>query len=1465
MSVEKDKTTSKRLLDADADTPENLRRRGLELFNNGDGNLIDAGKILEKAARKGVTEPGEFWYALGICRHALWEQTWDDFVDEDGDGVDDRIEEVVGALRRALNFPEMTEQPKIFLAAGKAYEDYGSFDGAMQMYSHIISGFPKYEHLPSVILRAAALCRHPRVNALDQATTYFEYLLDNPPPPYTPARLQFILAGCYQRQGRSNLARDMFSDVLKQDFEEKRKQRVKSQASSTADSLLGGLRPTLTKSSKIPNVQTWMSDPNMWRERAQFHYQAGVFALAVDDMSQTLRVSGNQQQHEQSKTPEWKDWELLAISLGRINEKESALKALERAFNFNPWAEPTRLRQRIARWDPAEWGVKIALQEKAATKCTAFFRGRIGSRRGHVMMEKERQRRAERDFAATTIQCAYRFQLFRRRLRRQREVVRLSLGRIAKRRQQYTLNSWSEFVDLVQYHRAKRNRAAVSIKLWFFYERIRFVRKKRRAHNRNAVARALEQMRTRIKRTIVKAWEGYVVWIIDVKEPYNATTIECWWKHLKWAKEFHRKRTLVLKSLQNIRLHFYQRLFHHLCKCVQYQKMVRKARRHNRLRDRFRKCFLSWKWWTHEFRPWWEEAKEERAKERYYAVKRATFRYIGSDNTLRVDPVNSFTLLGLASVGVAMAGGRDSTLDTTSTEAKLARMDRYPGVVKKLRRSIMTYEKVCRLWREYYANREESQGVSFMHARLPKDSFDRAHLGSVYYKGIVQTALMKQELDRFRLHKVPLDRKLQQIMPGPRNKKPKTVLGTLFDKEREMTEAHFVRIHRQAIAEASQNFGAPQTLGLMALTLPNALRKQVKNFKPPGKMISIKASRLTGKNKPISLFNLVPPAEEKSSVLVDRVEEESDDDDNDNNVSSSLTDEFGNDDPQAILKQIMEEIGAYDDPASMTTNRHAWGFPEYVRPGVYGVEGAERLKSKAANDTRIARGEWARMAREEIEQRETDAHRLRKAREDDYHRFAKASNVCGPMSELDFFCSLRPGRMYEQRAYVSAVRIQLWSLIWIPRRYSNRLEASIHIQRMCRGHLARYLLSTLLKVKRNVLKLLTRGRDKAFRKWWTNWHGKKMARKMLVRLLKQQMARSFDQWTGFVCKVHEGRIKKLADVYQKLRNAKLNRHFCTWADYVPQAKRIRRLMWKVMASNKHYLFDTWANNVEDILEDRKDNEAARVLQRVCRGWLGRMKWSRRFHFLTKIVCLLQPIIRGHIGRVLYKWTRKRKRDLEIRALREKRIRAERGSYDERIQREKTRRYMESMFIEEAARMADMASSVKKKSSKKKIDFKRIQSLSKEIQSFGKANALFLEASKNDVVRATHLQQSMVGTLPVPIKYLSWPLLSRKTRKAVAARWVRCINRSNAAMIALTKFRSDRPPPYFCEHCLETFVEERDLEHHERCHSDKSHWIFTPEAFYEFGFAESGGKVHGKRKPRERRVSSYIGAKQQILK
>ena len=97
-------------------------------------------------------------------------------------------------------------------------------------------------------------------------------------------------------------------------------------------------------------------------------------------------------------------------------------------------------------------------------------------------------------------------------------------------------------------------------------------------------------------------------------------------------------------------------------------------------------------------------------------------------------------------------------------------------------------------------------------------------------------------------------------MPGPQHRKPKTTIGTLIDAEREKLEAHFVRMHRQAIAETKQRFGVPARLGIMALTLPNGLRKNVRNFDNPWPKHGVKKlARLTGKHTPINPFNLKPP------------------------------------------------------------------------------------------------------------------------------------------------------------------------------------------------------------------------------------------------------------------------------------------------------------------------------------------------------------------------------------------------------------------------------------------------------------------------------------------------------------------------------------------------------------------------------------------------------------------------------
>ena len=1485
---------SKVLLNQNPDDPKFLRRRGLALF--AEDNFQEAGKLLERAVMlDNKAAGGNIWYALGKCRHVIWEASWDNFVDDDGNGIDDRLEEVVGAYRRALAFPEMLAAPKVFFAVGRAYEDYGSFEGAMQMYSHVLTGFPSWEKRSHVVMQAGSMCRHPRVNALDQAIQYFEYLIDDAPPPYTAHRVQFVLAGLYQRQGRVSLAKDMFEDCLKKENDE-RKRLWSKQKKDTP----GTGKPTM-----LPKLAVWIKDPEIWRERARFHFNSGMFPLAVDDMSQALRLasgddSGMNQHFRPRTKPEWEDWELLAISLGRITEKESALKALERAFKLNPYREPVRLRSRISRWDPEGWGIYIERQNKCATRIQAvLYRGWLGRSLGTAYMEQERQRRQTCNRAATTIQLAWRFYLFRLNFRRQRELIEKSLTRIARQKLMSANKSWLDFVALRKYHRKRRSRAATSIQLWQRYEIARAKRKARRAENRRKVAKSLRDMRTRIKRAVMKAWEGWVIWIIEVKEPYHATWIQVWWRHLKWSAEFHRKRNLIMHSLNNIRLNFTRRLFAHMLKVVRYTRMVRINRRQNRLRDRIRKCFASWKWWTHEFLPSWAKKKERREKERYYAVKQAAFRLVDK-NDLRVDPRNEFNVLGLASIGVAMGGGRDAkskpashadksrtldeyVLDRNSTEAKLIRIAKHPVAARKLRRSLMMYDKVCKLWREYYANRDESVSTSFMHARLPKDAFDRASIGSNYYQGTVQTSLMKQELDRFRLTKVPLDIELRRVMPGPRNRKPKTTVGTLGDAERESLEAHFVQLHRQAIAETKQRFGVPARLGIMALTLPNALRKNVHNFENPWPVRGVKQlARLTGKNTPINPFNLkAPPKKEAIVVDHDEREEQVSEDPGDDEHQSSA-DMYEGNDPAAILRTIIRannlpvtQMRRHFGPPVPTTNRLVWGFPDFESPGLYGVEGTQKKEDDRRVDQQIANSEWAKMAKEEIEQREIDAKRLRNAKEADYLRFRKAALVGGPMDPLDFFCALRPGRMYEQRAYVSAARIQLWALIFVPCRYNIRLKASIQLQRAARGMLARRLLATHKKVKYNVMRILMRLRDAAFRRWHQQWHTRRSAIHMAKRLLNKELFSCYQCWVNVIKSRHKARLEKVKHVMQKLIHAKLYRHFDAWAIYIPHVRKLRRLMWKVMASNKLYYFDLWAYSVEQILQDRKELACAVLIQRLFRGWIGRRKSMKRRIKFSKIARLAQRIVRGHIGRVKAKLRRKRLRDARLREAKEKRIRELRGSYNDRVESEKLRREVEQMFVEDAVRAQEIHlydnSKEKRKIDKLQRKKDRAQyvarlkvkksllkerrniekSLAKEIKTFCRDNSLLIESLQMGL-DTSYLK--MKGSPPgdIPLQYIletgkKWN--KRMTRNFIAHRWIRAVGRSQAAMTALRHFRKERPPPNECELCLDTWATRQYTESHHKCPKDRSHFIYSPASFYEFGLAEAGGINVNKEKPK----------------
>ena len=85
---------------------------------------------LVSATKFGINT-AEVWFSLGRAQHALWEYTWDDVVDEDGDGVDDRLQEAQISFQNAFKFPLFLSNANLYFQVAVVYEDFGSFEGAL--------------------------------------------------------------------------------------------------------------------------------------------------------------------------------------------------------------------------------------------------------------------------------------------------------------------------------------------------------------------------------------------------------------------------------------------------------------------------------------------------------------------------------------------------------------------------------------------------------------------------------------------------------------------------------------------------------------------------------------------------------------------------------------------------------------------------------------------------------------------------------------------------------------------------------------------------------------------------------------------------------------------------------------------------------------------------------------------------------------------------------------------------------------------------------------------------------------------------------------------------------------------------------------------------------------------------------------------------------------------------------------
>ena len=176
------------------------KKLGLDAIKRGErAKGID---LLVQATELGISD-GVVWRTLG-------EQSLAHYVDT---GNRDFLDHSYSAYEQASHHWDAVTSPAVQLGLGNVYKEYGSYEGALQVYATIITDFPRWHGIAEVTFQSACVLKH--MGEFAQAITYLEYILDSPPRCASGLTLLFMLARLYELSERTKEANDAFSAVFK--------------------------------------------------------------------------------------------------------------------------------------------------------------------------------------------------------------------------------------------------------------------------------------------------------------------------------------------------------------------------------------------------------------------------------------------------------------------------------------------------------------------------------------------------------------------------------------------------------------------------------------------------------------------------------------------------------------------------------------------------------------------------------------------------------------------------------------------------------------------------------------------------------------------------------------------------------------------------------------------------------------------------------------------------------------------------------------------------------------------------------------------------------------------------------------------------------------------------------------------------------------------------------------------------
>ncbi|CAM9542473.1 unnamed protein product, partial [Phaeothamnion confervicola] len=274
-------------------------------------------------------------------------------------------------------------------------------------------------------------------------------------------------------------------------------------------------------------------------------------------------------------------------------------------------------------------------------------------------------------------------------------------------------------------------------------------------------------------------------------------------------------------------------------------------------------------------------------------------------------------------------------------------------------------------------------------------------------------------------------------------------------------------------------------------------------------------------------------------------------------------------------------------------------------------------------ERRAEAAERRAMAGEERRSTHVAAFRDAWERRVDYDVYCALATLFGPLPEVDFAATGRPGR-----ALFEAVErpVQILQRFWrrrLPRRRRWKSEAAAKVQCLWRGHRVRRRWWPILKLR------LRCGRRRAladsFRPWRRRWKTARWVRERLGRSAQRWRSDCFAAWKGTMAMTraeHDAKLHRAAQLFSLRVEAAV---FRSWRHLWWRSRRVRTLAVRVIRSPA---FSQWVAFTAEAKRAKRALRAVTWSQSHYRGRRQRQRYCRQL----VVVRGLRRLLQGRLAR-----------------------------------------------------------------------------------------------------------------------------------------------------------------------------------------------------------------------------------------